>query len=255
MKPIYRRPWCNVLAFAFAIALNTLANILPMNGLTTGQVSDSFAVYFVPAGYVFAIWGLIYVALLAFIVYQALPAQRDDAELASIDGWFVVSCLANGIWIPLWHYKIFVWTVPVMLLLLVSLIAIYLRLDIGRRAKSGIKKWLLQVPFSIYLGWITVATVANVTDVLSYLRWNGWGIAPQTWAVVMLLVAAAIALVVNWTRADVGYVLVIAWAFVGIAVKQYATKSVAYTAVLLAIIVTLPLVSTVPRLRRLPGRS
>jgi len=218
-----------VLALVATIAVNGLANALPLNNLTTGEISDRFDVYFVPAGYVFSIWGLIYLALAAYVVYQALPAQRDNARLQSITDLFALSCLANVAWLVLWHYEVFPLTLVAMLTLLLVLIAIYLRLSIGRARVSAAEKWLVHVPFSIYLGWITVATIANVTTVLDYLGWDGWGV-PQVWAVVMLVAGAGIASAVGLTRGDVAYMLVIVWAFVGIAVKHAAAPLVSIAA-------------------------
>jgi benzodiazapine receptor len=232
-KPILRQ-LVNLLAFIVTVVVNGLANALPINGVTTAEISDSFPVYFVPAGYVFAIWGVIYLALLGFTIYQLLPAQRESRRLERIGWWFAVGCLANAAWIFFWHHQIFLVTLILMLILLVSLLAIYLRLGIGRTQVSRTEKWLVDVPFSIYLGWITVATVANVTDVLYYLRWNGAPLSPQVWAVIMLAIATALAAAMSLTRRDIAYVLVIVWAFVGIAVKQAATPLVAWSAWVLA---------------------
>ncbi len=224
------RQWVNVLAVIAVIAINGLANALPLNGLTTGEISDRFQVYFVPAGYVFSIWGLIYVGLIAFAVYQALPAQRDNPRLRSIGYLFTLSCVANIAWLFLWHYEVFPLTLVAMLALLLLLIAIYLRLDIGRAQVPAAEKWLVHVPFSIYLGWITVATIANVTSLLDYLKWGGWGISPETWTVIMLIAGVAIASAVSLSRGDVAYMLVIVWAFAGIAVKHASAPVVATAA-------------------------
>jgi len=126
-----------------------------------------------------------------------------------------------------------------MLLLLALLIAIYLRLDIGRAQVSTMEKWFVNIPFSLYLGWISVATIANITDLLYYWRWDGWGIAPQMWAVIMLVVASVLALAMTFTRADVVYLLVFVWAFAGIAVKQSATPLVANAAWAITLLVAL----------------
>jgi len=234
MKKIGLRQIVNLLAVILTVVVNGLANALPINGVTTGEVSDSFPVYFVPAGYVFSIWGVIYLGLLAFTIYQLLPAQRENLRLERIGWWFAVGCLANAAWIFFWHYGIFPVTLVLMLVLLVSLLTIYLRLDIGRTWVSRAEKWLVEVPFSIYLGWITVATVANATDVLYDLGWNGAPLSPQLWTVIMLVIAAALAVAMSLTRRDIAYVLVIVWAFVGIAVKQAATPLVAWAAWILA---------------------
>jgi hypothetical protein len=220
----------NVVAVIGTLVVNGLANALPLNGLTTGEISDRFEVYFVPAGYVFSIWGLIYLALIGFAIYQALPAQRENPRLQSVGYLFAFSCAANVAWLFLWHYEQFLWSVMAMVALLLSLILIYLRLGIGRIEVSTAERWLVQVPFSVYLGWVTVATIANVTSVLDYVSWGGWGIAPQMWAVIMLVVGAGIATAVGLTRGDVAYMLVIVWAFVGIAVKHAATPTVAIAA-------------------------
>src|SRR5271157_388832 len=196
-----------VLTVAITLVINILADALPINHLGTGTISDMFHVYFVPAGYVFSIWGLIYIGLIAYAIYQALPAQRENPRLQST-GW----------WIVLWHYELFTWTLVAMLLLLATLIVTYLQLGIGRTKVILSETWAVRVPFSIYLGWITVATVANVSDVLS-LHGNGWGVSPETWMVVVLAAVFVIALLMNLSRRDIAYALVLLWALAGIAVK------------------------------------
>jgi len=208
-----------VLATLITIAINILADALPINGLNTGKISDTFHVYFVPAGYVFAIWGIIYIGMIAYAVYQALPAQKDNPRLQATGWWVVLGGLANSMWIFLWHYEQFVGTLGAMLVLLATLIAVYLRLGIGHTKVSAGETWAVRVPFSIYLGWITVATVANVTDVLSYLKWNGFGISDATWMVIILGAVLVIAGLMNFLRRDVAYAVVILWALAGIAAR------------------------------------
>ena len=217
-------------AVVATIVVNGLASALPINGQTTGEISDSFDVFFVPAGYVFSIWGLIYLGLVAYAIYQVLPAQAPNADLRSIGGLFILSSLANIAWILLWHYEYFPLTVVAMLILLVCLIAIYLRLDIGRRQVSSGMRWLVHLPFSIYLGWITVATIANVTALLSYWDWSGWGISPEAWTVIMLAIATVVGGLMSFTRGDIAYALVLIWAFAGIAIKHEDTSTVATAA-------------------------
>ncbi len=214
------RQYVNLLITIATIIFNGLANALPLNGQNTGQISDRFQVYFVPAGYVFSIWGLIYIGWLAFAIYQLLPAQRDNPRLGRIGYLFALSGIANMAWLFLWHYEYFVLTVVVMLALLLLLIAIYLRLQIGKVQVASVERWCVDIPFSVYLGWITVATIANITALLSYLQWNGWGISPEVWTLIMLTAGVFIASVISLTRGDIAYMLVIIWAFVGIAVKH-----------------------------------
>lgn len=220
MNSVTLRQTANTLAVIATIVMNILASALPLNGQTTGAISDRFQVFFVPAGYVFSIWGVIYLGLIAYSVYQSRPAQRENVRLRAIDGAFVLSCVFNVAWLFFWHYEQFVLTVPVMLALLGCLIYIYLRLGIGQTAISAGERWFVHLPFSIYLGWITVATIANITATLDSVRWDGWGVSPELWTVIMLGAGVIIAALMAASRRDVAYLLVLIWAYVGIAVKQ-----------------------------------
>jgi hypothetical protein len=254
MKKGMTRQILVIVATLATIAMNALASTLPLNGLTTGEISDRFQVYFVPAGYVFSIWGVIYLWLIAYSVYQALPAQRENPRLRSMGYLYVWSAVANVVWLVFWHYELFPLTLLVMLVLLGLLIAIYLRLETGRTAASAGETWAVRVAFSIYLGWITVATVANATSLLDYLGWGGWGIAPQVWAVIMLVVATAIAAGMSLNHGDVAYIAVIVWAFAGIALKHAGVPLVSITAWAMAAIAALSLVMGVPRVKRGLGK-
>ncbi len=226
MKDITRQI-CVALSILATIIINILANALPINGLNTGEISDRFNVYFVPAGYVFSIWGLIYVGLIACAIFQALPAQRENPRLRAAGWWIALGGLANSAWIFLWHYEQFPLTLIAMLTLLASLIIVYLRLGINRSKVSTGEKWAVHLPFSIYLGWITVATVANITDVLDFIQWDRFGLAPEIWMIIMLAAVLVIAALMNFTRRDIGYAAVILWALIGIAVKHAAVPAVA----------------------------
>ena len=208
-----------VLVIFLTITINILANALPINGLNTGVISDQFEVYFVPAGYVFSIWGLIYIGLIAYAVYQALPSQKTNPRLQATGWWVVLGGLANSAWIFLWHYGQFVGTLGAMLILLASLITVYLRLGIGKTQVSKSEALAVRLPISIYLGWITVATIANVTDVLDFIGWNRFGLTQEAWMVIILGAVLAIAFLMNFTRRDIAFTAVILWALVGIAIK------------------------------------
>ncbi len=218
MKDILRQ-FAVILSIAATIVVNGLANALPINGQNTGEISDRFQVYFVPAGYVFSIWGLIYLGLVVFAIFQALPSQRENPRLRATGWWISLSGLANIAWILLWHYEQFPLTVIVMLVILAALIITYLRLGSGRSTVPAAETWAVRLPFSIYLGWITVATVANITSVLDYLKWDGFGIAPEIWMGIILAAVLAITVLMNFTRRDIAYTLVILWALAGISVK------------------------------------
>lgn len=229
MKKDLLRQWTTVGFFVLVLIFNYLANALPLGGKTTGEISNQFSVYFVPAGYVFSIWGLIYLWLLAFVIYQVLPAQRQNPLLQRVGYLFVLSCLFNITWLFAWHYEVYWLTLLLMLGLLSSLIALYLQAHSTPTPPGAADRWLVQFPFRIYLGWVTVATVANVTVVLTYYRWSGWGLSPQTWMIIMLLATVAIGAAVTFTRRDPLYLLVLLWALVGIAVKHAQVTLIATT--------------------------
>src|SRR5512139_4048064 len=224
------RQLANALSVLLALTVNILASALPLNGQNTGEISDRFQVYFVPAGYVFSIWSVIYLGWIAFTIFQFLPSQKESPRLRRLGYLFAISNLFNAAWLFCWHYNLFGLSVLVMLTLLGLLIASYLRLNVNRSSVTRSEYWSVDVMFSVYLGWITVATVANITDWLYFVGWDGFGIPPQTWAVIMLGVASLLGLAMALTRRDVGYLAVLVWAFAGIAVKQTSAPTVVLSA-------------------------
>ena len=219
MKNDTLRQFFVIFTTIFTLVMNGAANAIPLNGRGTGEISDSFNVLFVPAGYVFSIWGLIYIGLIAFTIYHSLPGQRQNSLLKKT-GWIVaLSSIANGAWIYFWHFGNYAVTLLVMLVLLACLIAVYLRLDIGKMKFKTVEKWMVSVPFSLYLGWITVATIANVTALLSFLGWSGGGISATAWTLILLAAGVIISGIMSYTRSDIAYNLVLVWAFIGISVR------------------------------------
>lgn len=225
-----------IISLVVVLVVNFLANALPINGVTTGEVSDEFPILFVPAGYVFSIWGLIYAALIAFVIYAMTPKGLADEKIDSITWWFVAANLFNATWIFLWHYMQFTLTVVAILGLLVSLLAIYLKLRIGIEKRSLSETLLVAAPFGIYLGWATVATVANISQALYSLGWNGGPLSPAVWTVIMLAVASLLGVLMIFIRKEIAYPLVLVWAFIGIWIKHSGTPLVATTALVLAIV-------------------
>jgi hypothetical protein len=161
MSDIFRQV-ATIAATLAVIIVSALANYLPINGQTTREISDRIRVYITPAGYVFAIWGVIYLGLIAYTVFQALPMNQDHMALQSIAPYYWLASAANIVWMLLWHYERFPLTPVFMIILLGALIMIYLGLDIGGGAVSAGMRWAVHLPFSIYLGWITVATAGNL---------------------------------------------------------------------------------------------
>lgn len=223
-------------SLVLTLVANFLANALPLNGLTTGEISDAYPILFVPAGYVFSIWGLIYLGLAAFAVYSVTKKGLADPRVDKVAGWVVASNLFNFVWIFLWHYEQFPLTLIAMGGLLVSLLVIYIKLRVGLEKRGWHGKLLVDTPFSIYLGWITVATVANISQVLYVMGWRGAPLSEPLWTVILLAVASLLGLLMIFLRKEVAYPLVLVWAFVGIWVKQSETPLVAMTALVGAIL-------------------
>jgi hypothetical protein len=242
----------NVVVFAVTVIVNGLASSRGLNGVTTAEVSDLYFTLVTPAGYVFAIWGVIYTLLLLFVVFQALPSQREKPFLEQINVLFVLSGVFNIVWLFLWHYDQIVLSVALMFSLLATLIAIYTRLGIGKFSVTLKERVFVHLPFSVYLGWITVASIANVSSALVSVGWDGFGLANETWAVLVIAVAMLITLVVIVTRKDIAYSLVLVWALIGIAVNQSSYQNIvtAATASAIIIIVALAVFLALSKLKR-----
>lgn len=252
----YALPALNTVGLVLVLTLNGLANALPINGVTTGGVSDRYENLFTPAGLTFSIWGLIYLLLTAFVVYEWLMARRGrDWFSARIGPWFFVSCLANASWILAWHYRLLPLSLLIMLVLLGSLLAIYLHLRIGLTGITRGEWAFVHLPFSVYLGWITVATIANVTVLLVSIQWGAFGLSPQFWTVAVIAVATAIALAMAFRRRDIYFCLVVDWALLGILLKRLGDSTVSDQAVVVAAIAGMVLVSAAIVVQAAQGRA
>jgi hypothetical protein len=228
------------------VAVNALANILPINGVGTGEVSDSFANLFAPSGITFSIWGLIYILLAIYVVYQSGMLSKDKTTINS--AWlrktgflFVLSSMANTIWIFAWHYKIIELSLIMMLVILGSLISISIILK--RQRLSNAEYFLVKVPFSVYFGWITVATIANITTQLVDWGWNGFGMSNQVWTIIVLAAGLAIGISTILSNRDWAYGLVLIWAYAGILVKHLSQTGFngEYTGIIISVVVSLAL--------------
>jgi benzodiazapine receptor len=245
--------WINIVVFVLTVLVNGLAGSTTIiGGKTTAQISDANPTLITPAGYVFSIWGIIYILLAVFVVFQALPSQRGRDYQKNIGWLFVLSSLLNIVWLFLWQSASLGFSVVLMFLLLATLIAIYLRLNIGKSTVTLREKLAVHLPFSVYLGWITIASIENVAVALVSTGWDGFGISQETWAILIIAVAILITLFVLATRKDVSYGLVIIWALVGIAVKQSGNQNIVTTTEISVVIVAvaLALLILIPRLKK-----
>jgi hypothetical protein len=229
----------NLVGFLAVVIINYLATTLPLNNKGTGELSDQYPNLFVPSGLTFSIWGAIYILLAIYVVYQLIVAFKanpgDKSFIEKIGILFFVSCVFNSGWIFAWHYEIVWLSLILMLGLLGSLLAIYLRLNIGKSDEDNKIKGMVHIPFSVYLGWITIATIANVTALLVDLGWNRFGLSEQFWTILVLAVGIIIALAMLFLRNDIFYNLVVLWSFLGILLKRLGDKA---TPALFVIILT-----------------
>ncbi|MGD6801081.1 tryptophan-rich sensory protein [Rossellomorea aquimaris] len=204
----------NITAFILVISMNALAVTLPLNGQTTGEISNRLDVFFTPAGYVFSIWSVIYLLLGIWVIRQIPKKNRESEYYRKLTPYFIVTCLLNSAWIFMWHYNYFGLSVIVMLGLLITLILLY------RKAEALSNGFLDMLPFSVYIGWISVATVANISYYLTYLEWGAFGLGEAFWAIFLLAFSVALAVYFRIKKRDWIYPLVFVWATIGIGVNN-----------------------------------
>lgn len=229
-------------AYLAMIAVNALANILPINNRTTGAVAESYPNLFAPAGLTFSIWGLIYLLLASYVIYQFTKSAGGRENLFSkINPLFITTSLTNFFWVLAWHYDFITLSIILIATLLVLLIKIA---DILRQEKfSSWEKLFIMAPFSVYFGWITVATIANITVFLVSVGWNGFGITDYVWTSVILLVGTLIGILRMHKDKNIAYGLVLVWAYLGILLKHLSASGFSgkYPSVIATVIVCLVL--------------
>jgi hypothetical protein len=238
----------NLLSFVSMVIVNYLAVTLPLNNKTTGVLSDQYPNLFVPVGLTFSIWGIIYLLLGIFIVYQLVYAFKKDIQnssfLEKIGILFFVSCLANFTWIFAWHFEMVPLSLFIMLILLISLIVIYQKLNIGRSEASKSEKYLVHLPFSVYLGWITIATIANATALLVNLNWNRLGLSEPFWTIAVIIIGILIAFFMLFYRKDIFYCLIVDWALLGILIKRLTVDIVRIQSIITIVCLGLIIISS-----------
>jgi hypothetical protein len=237
----------NLAAFAATLVVNALSTLLPINGKDPGEISDQYPNLFVPSGETFSIWGVIYILLGLFVIYGLVSAFRkssgQEGFIGRIGILFFMSSLFNIGWILFWHYGFVGISLLLMAALFLTLLSIYLRLGIGRSQARAAEKGMVHIAFSVYLGWITIATIANVTAFLVDIGWDRFGLSQQFWAVLVIAVGIAITLGVLFSRNDIYYGLVVDWAILGILLKRLADTSTEAAAVIITTIVGLALIT------------
>ncbi len=250
----------NSLGVIFTIIVNALAVLLPINGITTQELSNRIPNLFVPAGITFSIWSIIYVLLILFILYQindVIIKKKDSDYVEKISFYFIIASLSNIVWIFLWHYEQVNLSILAMIILFLSLFMIYQRLKIGKIKTSLKEKMLIHLPISVYIGWITVATIANITAILVDNTAGDLLLGEVTWTILVIFVATLITIIILKNRTDIAYSLVIIWALIGIAIKRFSPEiingvkiydvqnEIAYSAVACILIIVLTILITI----------
>ncbi|HEY9621481.1 MAG TPA: tryptophan-rich sensory protein [Crinalium sp.] len=234
-----------LVAILATLIVNTLSNIIPPQGANIGEIANTVlrGVQITPANYAFAIWGLIYLGLIVYGLYQLHATPRTNPGIQKADQSLIVACIAQIAWVYLFTVQQFWLSVVAILVILAALINAYLALRIGEQRVSREQRWQVHVPFSVYLGWISVATIVNIASALYVSGWTGWGLSAPIWTMIMLIIGAVIGAIVAIQRADIAFTLVFVWAYVAIALRQLDNPSIWITAIVAAIALVLSLVA------------
>lgn len=225
MKPIYAGI-LNLMGFSFVITVNAMANILPINGYNTGQVSAFYPNYFVPAGFTFGIWGIIYLLLMGYVIcglLSSLPSFPEKARkfIITTTPYFLVTCVLNASWIIAWHYLYLGLSLVIMLAFLFTLIRLFLVITAAKFDLRPFYRFWIYHPFVVYLGWISVATIANFTALFVGVGWLGEPLAPATWSILLISIALLLGILMVGIKKEPAYGFVLAWAFFGIYAGQF----------------------------------
>ena len=213
----------NWVLLAAVLAVNVLSVVLPLNGRTAGEIADSFHVLFEPAAYAFSIWGLIYLALIAFAVYQLLPSQWHNPRVRATDGLFAATCLANAGWLFAWHFGSYILSMAAIVVLLFALGSMYLfqRSEECRKIVPGwTERLFVLAPFSLYLAWICVSAIANAAALLPWAGFRGMGVSAMGWAVIFSFLTAVLSVFMSLRHRDLVFPAVIVWALAGEIIRQ-----------------------------------
>lgn len=221
----------NGIAFITMIFINYLSNTGLINNNTNATVSQKFENLFTPAGYAFSIWGIIYLLLIAFVLFQGTALLKKGNDVAEkIGGWFIFSCAANALWLFAWLHETLLLSVAIMILLLYSLLQIHFKIDSIKEMDTLKYKFLVRLPFSIYLGWISVALIANIAALLTQWSWNGLGLTEVFWSVLMICIAGVVNIWVTRVRNIPVFSLVGIWALLAIAAANQNVEPLIVTA-------------------------
>lgn len=228
----------NILALIATIVINYLSNTGIFNGNTMATVSAEYQNLFTPAGYAFSIWAVIYIGLAGFAIYQSkglFSNEQPDPDVAKIGWLFVLTCVANSLWVVAWLYELTGLSVLIMCTLLFLLLRIVVSVRMEMDLVPFKKVALIWWPFALYTGWIMLALVANVAAYLTKLNWSGFGLSDVAWTIVMITIAGGLYLYLTWTRNLRESAMVGVWGLVAVAIANWNGQPVvAYYAIFVA---------------------
>ena len=216
----------SIIAVVIMIILYALTALGYMGDNPVGQGSNYDRPLIVPAGYAFSIWSIIYLGIIAFPIYQWFKRKAGHQQWKEVHTWFALNVIANGLWLVCASYDWLWLSLLVIGLMLVTLYKINELLISLHQEGSVINYWAERAVMSIYFAWITLATALNVSAALSFYKWSGWGLSEETWAMIILPVAALIAGLVFRKYRDAAYASVVVWAFVAIVVRHMGSMQV-----------------------------
>lgn len=230
----------NAVVLVITIVINYLSNTGVFNGETMSTISAKYQNMFTPAGYAFSIWGLIYVGLFGFVIYYGPFTKQTEAKekmLNHIGCWFIISCIANSLWVIAWLYEYTAMSILIMVILFVALLKIITNTPQAFKAADLKTRIFFRLPFSIYAGWISVALIANIAAYLKKIEWTGFVISEVTWTIVLFIIAALIHLFMIWKRNMIAFGLVAVWALIAIAVANKPVNNIVYVAAIATAII------------------
>ena len=215
------------------IFVNYLAGTGKINNVTPGFISDKYPTHITPAGYAFSIWSLIYIGMIGFSIYQMLPSQADNPRFRAIRTVYLLNCVANCAWIYLWHYEQIIAALGVIFLLLATLVYINIKLQ---NTETATEAWLSKIPFSIYFGWVTVASILNATIALVYLGVATSDFTAQILGAGLIIIAVILGILMRFKLNLTAYPVAVAWALTAIAVAHGGKTIIVVTSAIAVII-------------------
>ncbi len=235
------RQWLTLVSIIAAFVVNVASNFTPINGLTIGEIANTLfsEVQIIPANYAFAIWGLIYLGLFSFAFYQFQSSQQQNPRLQKIGYSLVCASLAQIVWVIVFLNRLFGLSLIAMVIILLALIQAYLKLNRDSITISQKERWFVDIPISIYLGWISVATIVNVALVLYNSGWSGWGISEPLWTVILIAIVGIIGTILRFQYHETAFLLVSIWALIAISIRQGNQPLIVWTALLISLILSL----------------